>query len=175
MAIAAPTNPVPADAVCYTRRNVQVAWLVHVLTASGVCVGYLGLNAVNDFRARDAIVWLIAAMLLDGVDGPIARKLAVRERIPHVNGNTLDLVIDYFTCAIVPVAFLDRFDMLPRGTTGVVSFFILGASAIWMSRTDQETPDGWFRGFPAEWNVIIPTLFLARANPWVTLAVCVVL
>ncbi len=156
----------------YTRRNVQVAWGVHVLTASGVCVGLLGLNAVNDGRARGAILWLIAALVLDGIDGPIARKLAVRERVPHLNGNSLDLIIDYFTCTIIPVAFLDQFDLLPDNTSGPASFVILSVSALWMSRTDQETEDGWFVGFPAEWNMIIPTLYLLDTGPWVNLAVC---
>ncbi len=41
-----------------------------------------------------------------------------------------------------------------------------------MARTDQETPDGWFRGFPAEWNVIIPSLFLLDTSRWFNLAVC---
>jgi len=145
-----------------------------VLTASGVCVGYLGLNAVNDGRARGAILWLIAALVLDGIDGPIARKLAVRERIPNLNGNSLDLIIDYFTCTIIPVAFLDQFDLLPDNTTGPASFVILSVSAFWMARTDQETSDGWFRGFPAEWNMVIPTLFLIGADRWVNLLICAV-
>ena len=54
--------------------------------------------------------------MLDGIDGPIARKLDVRNRIPTLDGNSLDLIIDYFTCTIVPVAFLDRFDIrFPEG------------------------------------------------------------
>jgi phosphatidylcholine synthase len=158
----------------YTRRNVQVAWGVHVLTASGVCVGYLGLNAVIEGRATAAILWLIAALVLDGVDGPIARKLQVKERIPTLNGNSLDLIIDYFTCTIVPVAFLDQFDILPNNTAGAASFVILSVSALWMARTDQETEDGWFNGFPAEWNMIIPTLFLLRSDPWLNLAICAI-
>ncbi len=164
----------PLAEVQYTKRNVRVAWAVHVFTASGVCVGYLGLNAVNDGRARGAILWLIAALILDGVDGPIARKLAVSKRIPNLNGNSLDLIIDYFTCTIIPVAFLDKFDLLPSNTAGPASFVILAVSALWMARTDQETPDGWFRGFPAEWNMIIPTLYLTGANPTVCLIVCAV-
>ncbi|MEO5899110.1 MAG: hypothetical protein ABIR68_03125, partial [Ilumatobacteraceae bacterium] len=32
--------------------------------------------------------------------------------------------------------------------------------------------DGWFNGFPAEWNMIIPTLFLIHANNWINLAIC---
>ncbi len=158
----------------YTRQHVRNAWAVHALTASGVIVGYLGLNSVIGGHARAAILWLIGALLLDGVDGPIARKLDVRSRIPTLNGNSLDLIIDYFTCTIVPVAFLYRFSILPDDTVVPIGLAILFVSALWMARTDQETPDGWFNGFPAEWNMIIPTLFLIRANLWVNLAICVI-
>ncbi len=152
----------PADAPLprYTQRHIRVAWAVHALTASGVLVGYAGLNAVIDGNASAAILWLVGALLLDGIDGPIARRLDVAGRIPTLNGNSLDLIIDYFTCTIVPVAFLSRFDILPAHTVGPIGFAILLVSALWMARTDQETPDGWFNGFPAEWNMIIPTLFL---------------
>ena len=158
----------------YSRRHVRNAWAVHALTASGVIVGYIGLNSVIGGHARAAILWLIGALVLDGIDGPIARKLDVRSRIPTLNGNSLDLIIDYFTCTIVPVAFLYRFDIMPDDTVVPTGFAILFVSALWMARTDQETPDGWFNGFPAEWNMIIPTLFLIRADPWVNLAVCVI-
>jgi phosphatidylcholine synthase len=158
----------------YSRRHIRSAWAVHALSASGVIVGYVGLNSVIAGHARAAILWLVGALLLDGVDGPIARKLDVRNRIPTLNGNSLDLIIDYFTCTIVPVAFLDRFDILPARTVGPVGFTILFVSALWMSRSDQETADGWFNGFPAEWNMIIPSLFLIGASEWVNLAICIV-
>ena len=37
------------------------------------------------------------------------------------------------------------------------------------------TPDHWFNGFPCEWNMIVPTLYLLRANPWLTTAACITL
>jgi phosphatidylcholine synthase len=158
----------------FTRQHVRNAWAVHALTASGVIVGYIGLSSVIGGHARAAILWLIGALVLDGVDGPIARKLDVRSRIPTLNGNSLDLIIDYFTCTIVPVAFLYRFNLLPDNTVVPVGFAILFVSALWMARTDQETADGWFNGFPAEWNMIIPTLFLIHANLWVNLVICLI-
>ena len=162
-------------AVLVTAANRRAAWAVHVLTGTGVIVGMLGLHAVIGGHARAAILWLVAALVLDGIDGPLARKLDVRVRIPTIDGNALDLVIDYFTCTIVPVAFLDRFGVLPDDFVAPIGFTILLVSALWMARTDQETPDGWFRGFPAEWNVIVPTLFLVGANRWVNAAICVAL
>ena len=98
------TQPRSDCAVEYTRRNIRAAWAVHALTASGVIVGYLGLISLIEGHARAGIIWLIVALILDGVDGPIARKLDVAGRIPTLNGNSLDLIVDYFTCAIVPVA-----------------------------------------------------------------------
>ena len=156
----------------YTRAHIRSAWAVHALSATGVIVGYVGLGSVIDGHARAAILWLVAALILDGVDGPIARKLDVRSRVPTLDGNALDLIIDYFTCTIVPVAFLTRFDLLPGHTVGPMAFAILFVSSLWMARTDQETPDRWFNGFPAEWNMIIPTLFLIRTDRWVNLVVC---
>ncbi len=158
----------------FTPRQIQAAWAVHAFTALGVIVGYAGLNSVIEGDARGAIVWLVAALVLDGVDGPLARKLDVRTRIPTLDGNSLDLIIDYFTCTIVPVAFLYRFDFLPDNTVGPVGFTMLFVGALWMARTDQETEEGWFNGFPAEFNMIIPTLYLIDANAWLNLVICVV-
>jgi len=98
----------------------------------------------------------------------------VRRRTPEFDGNALDLMVDYFTCTIVPVAFLYRFDVLPEVVGGPTGFAILFVSALWMARRDQETPDGWFRGFPAEWNMIIPTLYLLRTPEGFNLGVCLV-
>jgi phosphatidylcholine synthase len=157
----------------FTAGQIRAAWAVHSFTALGVIVGYEGLNSVIEGHARGAILWLVAALVLDGVDGPLARKLDVRNRIPTLDGNALDLIIDYFTCTIVPVAFLYRFNFLPDNTVGPVGFTMLFVGALWMARTDQETAEGWFNGFPAEFNMIIPTLFLIRTNSWINLVVCV--
>lgn len=159
----------------YSQREIRIAWAVHALTSIGVILGFVGLNAVIEGHARAAILWLIATVVLDGVDGPIARKLDVRSKIPVLDGHALDLVIDYFTCCIMPVAFLDKFDILPKHTDGPVGFVILFVSALWMARTDQETSQRWFRGFPGMWNMIIPTLYLLRINGWISFAICVVL
>ena len=159
----------------FSAGHIRAGWAVHAITASGVIVGMVGLHSVIDGHARAAILWLVGALILDGVDGPIARRLDLRVAIPTLNGNSLDLVIDYFTCTIVPVAFLDRFGVLPENTIAPMGFAILLISALWMARTDQETPDGWFRGFPAEWNMVIPTMFLLQSNRWLNLAICAVL
>ena len=78
-------------------------------------------------------------MILDGIDGPAARAWAVSEHVPRIDGYTLDLIIDFVTCIVIPVIFLHQFDMLPDGASLYIGAFMLSISALWMSRTDQMT------------------------------------
>ena len=70
---------------------------------------------------------------------------------------------------------MHRFHMLPHGWSLFIGSFVLFMSALWMSRTDQMTDDHFFNGFPCEWNMIVPTLFLLQAPKWLTAVACVLL
>src|SRR5205814_9055019 len=85
----------------HTPRERRAAWAVHLLTASGVIVGIVGLNSVIEGHARAAILWLVLAMIVDGLDGPVARALDVGRRLPQCDGNALDLMVDHLRCVIV--------------------------------------------------------------------------
>jgi phosphatidylcholine synthase len=152
------------------------AWAVHIFTALGVVVAMLALRDVLTGNPGGAIIWLIVTIVIDGVDGPIARALVVKERAPRIDGYVLDLIIDYVTCVIVPAAFMYQFDVVPGGAFGL---FLLGAvvftSAIWFSRVDMMTDDNWFRGFPAAWNLVVPVLFLLDARTSVGAVVTIIL
>jgi phosphatidylcholine synthase len=154
-----------------------IAWCVHGLTASGVLLGALGLEAVVHDHPRAAIFWLIAAMVVDGIDGPVARACRVESFLPTVDGNVLDLVVDYLTCVVVPVAFMAHFHAFPAGFTVPMAACILFSAVLWFARTDLMTDDHWFRGFPAIWNLVAPTFFLLRTpgavNVVVTVGLCV--
>ena len=143
---------------------------IHALTASGAAAGLLALQATIDGHIRAALLWLIVCQVLDGIDGPIARKLAVTDHAPQVDGHILDLVVDYVTCVVVPVAFMVRMDLLPSGWQMAVAALIVFTSALWFARTDLETEDAWFNGFPAAWNVVVPTFLILHIGPmWATI------
>ncbi len=137
--------------------------------------GMFGLIAVADGDSKEAILWLAIAMILDGIDGPAARAWAVETHVPRIDGYTLDLIVDFVTCIVIPVLFLHRFGMLPHNWSLVIGAFVLFMSALWMSRTDQMSDDHFFNGFPCEWNMIVPTLFLLDAPQWFTGVACVLL
>jgi len=145
------------------QRN--AGYVLHVVTASGAVVGMLALQAVIDGRVRDALVWLVVCLVLDGIDGPIARKLDVVINAPWLSGKTLDHIVDYVTCVVVPVAFLLNLNMLPKNYETFVAGTILLTCAIWWARTDQKTEDSWFTGFPCVWNFVVPTYLLLHTTP----------
>ena len=157
------------------RHPTFKGWLVHCFTATGAICGMLGLIAVSDYQPREAVLWLAVAMILDGIDGPAARAWDVKNAVPRIDGYTLDLIIDFVTCIVIPVIFLHRFDVLPEGASLGIGAFVLFISALWMSRTDQMSADHWFNGFPCEWNMIVPTLFLLDVHPWVAAIACILL
>ncbi len=169
---ASPSGP-PPGAEASTKRQVRLAWAIHALTASGVLLGAAGLEAVVRGHPRTAIVYLIAAMIVDGIDGPIARAAKVSEALPGMDGNILDLVVDYLTCVMLPVAFMAYFHAFPSGWTVVLCALILFTAVLWFARTELMTEDHWFRGFPAIWNLVAPTFFLLRSPQWVNIVVTI--
>ncbi len=156
--------------------DLSVCRLIHTLTVSGIVVGMLALLAVVDGSAQAAVLWLIVAQVIDGIDGPLARRFDISTVMPRYDGYTLDVVIDYVTCVLVPVTFAWQFDLVPHNVAGGLTIaFVLTTSAMWFSRTDLMTDDHWFRGFPAGWNLVIPTLWLLDAPFEVTAVVLVAL
>lgn len=146
------------------------------MTASGAVAGLLALQAVIDNNIRGALIWLVVCQVLDGLDGPIARKIDVVIHAPRVDGYVLDLIVDYLTCVVVPVALLVRLEILPHEFQTLIAGLILLMSALWFARTDIETEDHWFNGFPAVWNLAVPTYLVLDLKPntvaIVTLILC---
>lgn len=142
----------------------QKGFLLHAFTASGAIAGLLSLSSVMNGHIRAGLIWLIVCQLIDGFDGPLARKIDIEVHAPQINGHILDLVVDYVTCVVVPVALLIELDMLPKGREFWFAGLIIFTGALWFARTDQETEDHWFNGFPAAWNIVVPTLLILDAN-----------
>ncbi|MFZ3205690.1 MAG: phosphatidylcholine/phosphatidylserine synthase [Pseudomonas sp.] len=151
------------------------AWSVHAVTASGVILGLLALLAVLDGRPQVCLLWLGAALLVDGLDGTLARKFDVKVVLPHFDGSTLDLVIDYLTYVFIPAIFVYRFIALPEYTLLLSVGVILLSSLFCFCNLNMKSKDNYFVGFPAAWNVVIVYLYLLDFAPWLSLVTILVL
>lgn len=157
------------------KTSRRAGYVLHVMTASGATAGLIAMQAIFDGRWRAALLWLIFCQVLDGLDGPIARKLDVTIHAWRIDGHVLDLVVDYVTCVVVPIALLARLELLPQNYEIWVAGGILLTSALWFARTDQETYDHWFNGFPAAWNIVVPTFLILDLSAKEVLIASVVL
>lgn len=166
------TTPVTA----WSRGQRSSAWAVHGFTALGIVASMLALRDVLTGHPTYAILWLLLTLLIDGVDGPIARALMVSERVPRIDGFTLDLIIDYVACVVVPACFMYEFKVVPQDNFGIAVLCVLTfTSAIWFARKDMMADDCWFRGFPAAWNLVAPVMFLVEARTVVGAVITLVL
>jgi phosphatidylcholine synthase len=151
------------------------AWGVHLFTSLGVVVAFLALLAIERGQPREALLWLVLAMVIDGVDGTLARAAKVKERLSRIDGGALDLVIDYLTYVFLPVLFIWRGAYLPDALAMPLCAAILSSSLYVFARRDMKTDDGYFRGFPALWNVIAFYFFVMEPGPAMSTIVVVAL
>ncbi|UTW09019.1 phosphatidylcholine/phosphatidylserine synthase [Pseudomonas benzenivorans] len=151
------------------------AWTVHAMTASGVILALLALVAVLDGRPEVCLLWLGLALLIDGLDGTLARKFDVKGVLPHFDGVTLDLVIDYLTYVFIPAIFVYRFVPLPDYTLLPAVGLILLSSLFCFCNVNMKSKDNYFVGFPAAWNVVVVYLYLLDFSPWLSVATILLL
>jgi phosphatidylcholine synthase len=150
------------------------AFSVHILTASGSFLAFLGVVAAAERRFVDMFWWLGLALLVDGIDGPIARKVRVKEVLPNWSGDTLDNIIDYVTYVLLPAFALYQSGMIGEPWSFVAAGMIVVSSAIYYADMGMKTDEYFFSGFPVVWNMVVFTLFVIDADAVTALTVVTV-
>ncbi len=146
-------------------------WAVHLLTASGAGFALLAAVAAADRSWQLVFLFLGLAMIVDGIDGPIARKLDVKERLPWFDGATLDLVVDFTTYVLVPALVLSLSDLLSEPFATGSGILVAMVGALYFADTRMKTPEQAFRGFPAVWNAVVYQLMVYKFPEAATLAI----
>ena len=118
--------------------------------------------------------WLGLALFVDGIDGPIARKLEVKEILPTWSGELLDNIIDYVTYVLIPAFALYQRGFMGERLSFLSAAIIVVSSAIYYADTGMKTKENFFKGFPVVWNMVVFTLFVIEPGQWVSFAVVVV-
>jgi phosphatidylcholine synthase len=119
-------------------------------------------------------VWLGAALIVDAVDGPLARRFSVKTMLPRFSGERLDLIVDYLTYVAVPAYALTEAALLPGAARLPAAAAILVSSLFHVADLHSKTGEGYFVGFPAIWNIVLLYLFALGLAPVAALAVVAV-
>jgi phosphatidylcholine synthase len=141
------------------------AFSVHIFTALGAGVALIALlEAVREHWAA-MFWWLGAALVIDGVDGPIARRLDVVRVQPNWSGEVLDLVVDFVTYVFVPAYAITASGLLLPLAAPLLGAGIAVSGALYFSDRRMKAADNHFRGFPGLWNIAAFYLFLLHWPP----------
>jgi phosphatidylcholine synthase len=157
-----PELPEPPTA----SRMLRAAALgVHWFTALGAGVALVALLEAVRAHWAGMFFWLGVALAIDGIDGPIARKLKVKELQPNWSGEVLDLVVDFVTYVFVPAFAITASGLLPPLLGPLLGIGIVVSGAMYFADQRMKSDDNHFRGFPALWNAAAFYLFLLQPQP----------
>jgi phosphatidylcholine synthase len=141
------------------------AFSVHIFTALGAGIALIAmLEAVREHWAA-MFAWLGVALIIDGLDGPIARRLDVARVQPNWSGEVLDLVVDFVTYVFVPAYAITASGLLLPVAAPLLGAGIVVSGALYFADRRMKTADNHFRGFPALWNAAAFYLLLLHLPP----------
>ena len=162
------------------------AYAVHAFTASGIACMFLAMaelcRPMPD--ARRVIAFLGIQVLIDALDGPMARAFHVKRVVPEISGRTIDDLVDYLSSTFVPLMLIWRMGWLPSPQTALPAVLVILAMMAslfgFANVRAKDEADGFFLGFPSYWNIVAIYLgaWHAMVGPWpgaVVVMVCTVL
>lgn len=156
-------------------RTRAAAFSVHIFTALGAGIALIAqLEAVRE-RWAAMFAWLGIALVIDALDGPIARRLDVIRVQPNWSGEVLDLVVDFVTYVFVPAYAITASGLLLPLAAPLLGIGIVVSSALYFADRRMKSDDNHFRGFPALWNAAAFYLFLLHLSPAISSLIVAVL
>lgn len=148
-------DPSPTSA-----RDRAGAYGVHVFTASGIACMFFAVaelcSATPD--ARRVFLFLAIQVLIDALDGPLARRYRVKDVVPQISGRTIDDLVDYLGYTFVPLMLVWRMGWLPEPTPALPALIVVVAMIAslfgFANVGAKDEDDGFFLGFPSYWNIV---------------------
>ena len=162
------------------KHNLKLytSWCIHLLTCSGLVAGFLSLINVFENNQAGAFLWLGVALIIDAIDGSLARKFEVAKNVKNIDGKMLDSVIDFFNYIIIPSIMIYWFDIVPMYFEIVIPLIILVISAISYSNNNLMSSDNFYKGFPCIWNILLLYIYFFDFNSMTNLfliSFCIIL
>jgi len=151
------------------------AFTVHVFTATGAALGLLALILATGGHWAAMFLCLGIALVVDGIDGPMARAFEVQQVLPRWSGDTLDLVVDFATYVFVPAFAIAASGLLPEPLAIPAGIVVVISGALYFADREMKTKDNYFRGFPAIWDLAAFYLYLIEPPEWAAAVAVVVL
>lgn len=156
-------------------KTKPLAFSVHLLTGSGAALALMALVAATRDDWRLMFGWLGLALIVDGIDGPLARRVDTKRNAANWDGVLLDLVVDYLTYVFIPAYALIYSPLLPSPWGLIAALFIALTGVVYFADVRMKAGDNSFVGFPAVWQMPLLVLLTFHPPTWVTLGIILLL
>ena len=120
------------------------AFAVHIFTACGAALALLALIFATGGHWAAMFFCLGLALVVDGIDGPLARKFKVAEVLPRWSGETLDLIVDFTTYVFVPGYAIAASGQLPNVLAIPAGVVVVISGAIYFADRQMKTAEQLF-------------------------------
>ncbi len=157
------------------QRTKPLAFFVHLLTGSGAALALMALVSATKGHWTAMFGWLIVALIVDGIDGPLARKVDTKTHASNWDGAILDLVIDYLNYVFIPAYALIYSDLLPSPYGLGAALLVALTGVVYFADVRMKAVDNCFVGFPACWQMLVLVFLVFKPPVAVTLAIIVML
>lgn len=144
-----------------------IAYAVHLLTATGVVFAFLAAAEVcrPTPDPRRVFIYLAVQMLIDAVDGPLARRFHVKAFAAAIDGRKIDDIVDYLTYTFVPLLLVWRMQWVPAPAALWVAPALVASLFGFANAGAKDEDGGFFLGFPSYWNIV--AFYLGIWQTWV--------
>lgn len=132
------------------------AYGVHVFTALGAVLGLWAIILTFQGYFQYAIWVLFVAVIVDSVDGVLARSVDIHQNAPKIDGALMDNIIDFVTWTIAPLVWIYATMGIPLWVLMLCAL----ASIFGFSNVEAKSSDDFFTGFPSFWNVVVFYIYL---------------
>jgi phosphatidylcholine synthase len=139
-----------------TGRANWRTWLsvsVHGYTILGGVLGVAAVLAAAELSFERAFLFLVIALVIDVTDGRLARAVGVTEYTPNVDGERLDVLVDFLTFVVAPVVIATKADLLPRPSFLWVGAIVASSLVRFARRSPKSL--GFYSRFPNVWNILV--------------------
>lgn len=152
-----------------------VAFSVHLLTASGAVFALFAMLSAGNNHWSIMFLWLLGALIVDGIDGPLSRYFQVKKYAGNWDGEVMDLIVDYLTYVFIPAYAIAKSGLLGEWQGWLAAIVITVTGVVYFADTRMKTADNSFSGFPGCWNMVILVLFALWPPAWVSISVIAIL
>ena len=137
-----------------------LALAVHFLTSLGILCSFFAMLCIFEDKIAYAFLWLGCALLIDAVDGTLARIIGVDQIVPNISGLMMDSIVDFINYIFIPALLLVKGEYLLPQLELILPGIILIISLFSYSRVSVYDDDFRYVGFPVAWNIVLVYLFI---------------